>query len=71
MQGEKRERVRLPCLGEKKANHPCEISGRVATDCFYKQDIGDVELGLKVTEQLKVSADLGVLGRALLNKGLR
>lgn len=31
--------------------------GRV-TACFYKWEFGDIELGLKVAEQLKLSGDL-------------
>ena len=42
-----------------KANQSCKISGRVATGHFSRQELGDVELGLKVAEQLKLSTDLG------------
>ena len=41
-------------VGEK----PSEIFGGAATG-FYKEKVGAVELGLKVSEQLKLNEDLG------------
>ena len=52
----RRDRHRREREGELKAKQPCEILGRVATGHFYMQTVGDVELGLSVTEQLKSRA---------------
>ena len=41
-----------------KGDQLCEISDRVATGS-YRQVVGDVQLRLKVTEQLKLRTDLG------------
>lgn len=58
--------VPSPCLGGGKVKQPCEILGRATTGHFYHgREVGGVELGLKVAEQLKLiwGAELGVLGR--------
>ena len=38
----------------------------MTTGCFYRQEEGSVEPGLKVAEQLKLSADLGSIGKHML-----
>jgi hypothetical protein len=43
----------LPCFRGRKANQSCEISGRAATGHFSRWEVS-VELGLKVTEELKL-----------------
>jgi hypothetical protein len=45
--------------GGRKAKQPCEISSESATGLFYRQEVGTVDLGLKVAEQMKLSTDLG------------
>lgn len=50
---EKGEQFSL-CFGGTKGDQLCETFG-----CFSRQEVGDVELGLNVTEQLKFGTDLG------------
>jgi hypothetical protein len=53
MQGE----VSSPCFRERKAKQPFKISGKVeACGCSYRQEVGNILLGLDVTEQLKLRA---------------
>lgn len=54
-----REEKGFAMLWRDKGDQPHEILVGVATGCIYRQEVGDDELGLKVAEQLKVSADLG------------
>ena len=45
-------------VSEERVN-PCEILGVSAIGCFSRWERWGVELGLKVTEQLKLKTDLG------------
>lgn len=42
-----------------KGDQLCEISDGLAKGCSHRWVVGGVELGLKVTEQLKLRTDLG------------
>ena len=50
---------RWPRFGGRKANQSCEIFHRGTTSCFYRWEVGGVELGVKVAKQLELGADLG------------
>lgn len=65
--GRQREkRKSLPCLGGRKVKQSCEILGRAAAGHFYRQEeVGNVELELKVTEQLKLKTDLGSWAKSI------
>lgn len=58
-------------MEEERVTQPCEISSKADLSCFSRQEIREgVELVLKVTEQLKLRADLGCRAKSI-EKGTR
>lgn len=45
-------------MGGRKVTQPCDVLGRADMGCFCRQEVGNVELGLKVTKKLKLRTDL-------------